>query len=63
MSNAPAIFRSLAIYAICVPLAIMVGYTLTDPLEYTTFAYAGLLAFLLALPLVFAGIIPCWCSA
>jgi hypothetical protein len=29
MTNAPAIFRSLIVYAICVPLAIMVGYSLT----------------------------------
>jgi hypothetical protein len=52
MSNAPAIFRSLVIYAICVPLAVIVGYVLTDPLDYTTFAYAGVLAFVLVFPLL-----------
>ena len=52
MSNAPAIFRSLVIYAICVPLAMIVGYMLTDPLDYTTFAYAGVLALVLIFPLL-----------
>jgi hypothetical protein len=52
MNNAPAILRSLVIYAICVPLAIMVGYILTNPLDYSTFAYEGVLGLLLILPLL-----------
>jgi hypothetical protein len=52
MSNAPAIFRSLVIYALCVPLAVIVGYMLTDPLDYTTFAYAGVLGLVLVFPLL-----------
>jgi hypothetical protein len=52
MNNAPAILRSLAIYAICVPLAVFVGYMLTDPMDYTTFAYAGILGMLLVFPLL-----------
>jgi hypothetical protein len=52
MNNAPAILKALVIYAICVPLAVVVGYTLTDPLDYTTFAYAGILALVLLFPLL-----------
>jgi hypothetical protein len=52
MNNAPAILKSLVIYAICVPLAVIVGYMLTDPLDYTTFAYAGVLALVLVFPLL-----------
>ena len=52
MNNAPAILKALVIYAICVPLAVIVGYMLTDPLDYTTFAYAGILALVLVFPLL-----------
>lgn len=52
MNNAPAILKSLVIYALCVPLAVIVGYMLTDPLDYTTFAYAGVLALVLVFPLL-----------
>jgi hypothetical protein len=52
MTNAPAILKSLVVYAICVPLAMFVGYMLTDPLEYSTFAYAGVLGLMLAFPLL-----------
>jgi hypothetical protein len=52
MNNAPAILKTLVIYAICVPLAVIVGYMLTDPLDYSTFAYAGVLALVLVFPLL-----------
>jgi len=52
MTNAPAILKSLIIYAVCVPLAVIVGYKLTSPLDFTTFAYAGILGLLLAIPLL-----------
>jgi hypothetical protein len=52
MSNAPAILRSLVIFAVIVPLAFFVGYLLTNPLDYTTFAYAGVLALVLVFPLL-----------
>ncbi len=52
MNNVPAIFRALIIYAICVPLAITVGYMLTNPLDYSTFAYMGVLGMLLVFPLL-----------
>ena len=52
MNNAPAILKSLVVYAICVPLAAIVGYMLTDPLDYSTFAYAGVLVLVLIFPLL-----------
>jgi len=42
MNNAPAILRSLIVYAVCVPLALIIGYILTDPMQYSTFAYGAL---------------------
>ena len=51
-NNAPAIIRSLIIYAICVPLAITIGYLLTNPLDYSTAAIYGVLAMLLIMPLL-----------
>jgi hypothetical protein len=52
MNNAPAIFRSLIVYALCVPLAITVGYLLTNPLDYSTAAIYGVLGLLLILPIL-----------
>ena len=52
MNNAPAILKSLVVYALCVPLAVIVGYMLTDPQDYSTFAYAGFLALALFSPLL-----------
>ena len=52
MNNAPAILKSLVIYAICVPLAVFVGYMLTDPVSFSTFAYEGVLALVLLFPLL-----------
>ena len=52
MNNAPAILKSLVIYAICVPLAVIIGYMLTDPVNFSTFAYEGILALVLVFPLL-----------
>jgi hypothetical protein len=52
MNNAPAVLRSLIVYAICVPLAIMVGYLLTNPLDYSTAAIYGVLGLTLVLPIL-----------
>jgi len=52
MNNAPAILRTLIIYALCVPLAVIVGYALSDPLQFSTFAYASVLAMVLVFPLL-----------
>src|ERR1039458_7661234 len=52
MNNAPAILRSLIIYVMCVPLAFFVGYLLTNPLDYSTFAIFGVVALVLIFPLL-----------
>ena len=52
MSNAPAILRWLIIYAVCVPLAIAVGFLLTNPMDYSTLGLLGILALLLVSPLL-----------
>lgn len=52
MTNAPAILRSLIIYAICVPLAIAVGYMVTNPMDYSTLGVFGIVALLLVSPLL-----------
>ncbi|HEY5233204.1 MAG TPA: O-antigen ligase family protein [Verrucomicrobiae bacterium] len=54
MNNASAIFRSLVVYAICVPLAIWLGYMLTSLEDFTRSSYieAAIFALLLCLPLL-----------
>ena len=53
MSNdSVAVLRSVVIYAICLPLAIFLGYMLTDPLDKSNDIYLGILLFLLVLPLL-----------
>ena len=52
MTNAPAILRSLITYAVCVALAIWLGYLLTGPLTYSSVFIYGLLAFILVLPIL-----------
>jgi len=52
MNNAPAIFRALITYAVCVPLAIFVGYLVTNPLDYSSLATYGVLGFLFIFPLL-----------
>src|SRR3990170_1727207 len=51
MNNA-ALLRTLIIYAVCVPLAVFVGYQLTDPLTYSTFAMVGLFLLILVFPIL-----------
>jgi hypothetical protein len=55
MNNASAILRTLVVYAICVPLAIWLGYLLTSLTEFnssSTFIEAGLFLLALSLPLL-----------
>lgn len=52
MSNAPILLRSLIIYAVCAVLAIIVGYSLTNPWTYSTFAIVGITALMLVFPLL-----------
>jgi len=44
--------RSLIVYAICVPLAIVVGYLLTDPLDKQSIYFVGVLVAVLIFPLL-----------
>src|SRR5262245_25190570 len=52
MNNAPVVLRSLFAYAICVPLAIFLGYLMANPITYSTLAILGMLSLLLAFPLL-----------
>lgn len=67
MSNDFAVIRSMIIYAICLPLAIFLGYMITDPLDRTTDIVFGMVLFLLILPLLLkwyhAWLIAMWNSA
>lgn len=56
MNNFSALFRSLIVYAVCVVLAICLGYLLTGPLTYSSLFLYGGLFFLLVSPSCSAGI-------
>jgi hypothetical protein len=47
-----SLFRSLLIYGICVPLALVLGYLITTPYDFTSFTVVGLVLFLLVVPLL-----------
>jgi len=50
MTNPHAAIRLLITYAICIPLAITVGYLLTNPLDYGTIGFLGLILALIISP-------------
>ena len=50
MTNPASAMRMLITYAIVIPLAIVVGYLLTDPLDYGTLGFFGLVVALLLSP-------------
>lgn len=50
--NPAALFRSLVVYAVCVPLAITAGYLLTNPTDYESLGFVGVLAAVLVFPLL-----------
>jgi hypothetical protein len=52
MTNNTALARSMIIYGICLPLAIFLGYLITDPLDRTTDYTLAVVFFLLILPLL-----------
>src|SRR4051812_14640347 len=52
MINNTALARSMMIYAICLPLAIFLGYLITDPLDRTTDYTIAAVFFLMLLPLL-----------
>jgi hypothetical protein len=51
MSNASALFRSLLVYGMCLPLAVALGYLMATPLDFYTMATVGLVLFVLLIPL------------
>ena len=52
MTNPASAMRMLITYAITIPLAILVGYLLTDPLDYGTLGFFGLVIALLLSPIL-----------
>jgi len=51
MNNVAAI-RTLIVYAVCIPLAIVLGYLISDPLDQWTDSVLGVVFMLLLLPLL-----------
>ena len=52
MTSASSLFRSLLIYGLCLPLAVLLGYQMASPLDFTTFIMVGMVLFLLMIPLL-----------
>src|SRR5271163_1852866 len=52
-NNTPALIRSLIIYALCIPVAVWLGFMLADPFNRATFSYFGIMALILITPLLF----------
>jgi len=64
MNNIPVLFRSLIVFAVCVTLAVWLGYLLATPLTYSQLAIYGVLGFILIFPLLLRWHYPlmllCW---
>jgi len=52
MSNVHTLLRSLIIYAICIPLAVFLGYLLSDPLDRGSFVTVTVVLAVLCAPLL-----------
>ena len=52
MTNPAAAIRALITYAICIPLAMLVGYMLCNPLDYGALGFFGLVAMLIVSPIL-----------
>src|SRR5437588_3583261 len=53
MTNYPvALPKSLIIFAICIPIALLVGYLLATPTEFLSFGVVGLVLLVLCIPLL-----------
>ena len=52
MTNPAAAIRALVTYAVCIPLAALVGWMLCNPLDYGTLGFFGLIALLLISPVL-----------
>lgn len=50
MTDAPALLRSMVVYAIALPLAVFLGYLVCDPLSLKTFTTLGLIIFIILAP-------------
>ena len=50
--NSSALFRSLIVYAVCVPLAIIIGWMLANPLDYQSLGFIGVLVAITVFPLL-----------
>jgi hypothetical protein len=50
--NPAALLRSLIVYAVCVPMAILVGYLLCNPLDYQSMGFMAVVAVILIFPLL-----------
>src|ERR1035441_8084123 len=52
MSNATTLFRSLIVYAVCLPLAVVLGYLLATPEYFSTIGVVGAVLLVLVIPLL-----------
>lgn len=52
MSSVPVALRNLLIYALCIPLALFLGYQLSTPMTYESVATLGIVLMVLVTPLV-----------
>jgi hypothetical protein len=63
-SNTPALIRTLIIYAVCVPLAIWIGFMVAGPFDRASFSYVGILLLILLAPILLRWhhllLIVCW---
>ena len=50
--NTPAILRTLVIYALCIPLAVWIGFLLAEPADKFTFGYGGILLLVFLTPIL-----------
>ena len=51
MTSASSLLRSLAIYGLCLPLAVFLGYLLASPPDLDTLIFVGVLLFIITLPM------------
>jgi len=62
--NSVALPKSLIIFGICIPLALLVGYLLATPTDLMSFAAIGIVVLLLAIPLLlrwhYPALLVCW---
>ena len=52
MNNINALVRSIITYAVCIPLAAIIGYMLTKPLDYSAAAFYSMIVIVLIFPII-----------